>query len=92
MIERVAPVSHSHVRGVESAPPPSFRTQRSKLYFRIAMGTSMQYPIASRIGAIVSPPRAKSANPAMITTAVIAHHITPRVRDDASISVIGGVV
>jgi hypothetical protein len=52
----------------------------------------MQYPTASKIGAIVSPPRAKSANPAMMTTAAIPHHIMPRVRDDASFSAIGDVV
>jgi hypothetical protein len=52
----------------------------------------MQYPIASKIGAIVSPPRAKSANPATMTTAAIPHHTMPRVRDDASFSAIGDVV
>jgi hypothetical protein len=97
MIERVAPgaqATHPHNATFAASGPPSptFLLLGLEFYFRIATGTSMQYPIASKIGAIVSPPRAKSANPAMITTAVIPHHIMPRVRDDASFSAIGDVV
>src|SRR5262245_20785914 len=50
----------------------------------IAAGTSTQYPTASNIGAIVSPPRAKSANPAIIAKSATPHHTKPRVRDDIS--------
>jgi len=48
--------------------------------------------MASKIGAMVSPPRAKSANPATMTTAAIAHHNKPRVRGDVSLAAIVGVV
>jgi hypothetical protein len=101
MIERVAPAiqatqQHNATFAASKPPKPSIPhlavKQRSKFYFRIATGTRMQYPTASKIGAIVSPPRAKSANPAMMTIAAIAHHIMPRVRDDASFSAIGDVV
>jgi hypothetical protein len=52
----------------------------------------MQYPIVSNMGAMVSPPNAKSANPAMMTANAMPHHIKPRIRGDVSLSAIGDVV
>jgi len=47
--------------------------------------------MASKIGATVSPPRARSANPAKITTPAMPHQTNARDRLDVSLSAIGRV-
>jgi hypothetical protein len=42
------------------------------------MGMKIQYPAMSRMGASVSPPRARSAYPKKIAANATHHHIPPR--------------
>jgi hypothetical protein len=50
-------------------------------YFRIARGTKTQYPTTSSTGAMVVPPRMRSANPRIKEAAASPHQRKDRARE-----------